>query len=178
MALVNKKIPFERQRQQSIALANRATDNGCFVYDIDYTQPKEKQGEQKSGCFDILALKIENHKATQLLLIEVKTKASACTGNSGVKKHIDDMELYMKQAEIINVRRKEAEEVMDALDKIFQVGKVDFSGLDKNTRSIFIYTDEAQSYIKEAQKYMGEAQKYKGVFSHEVLNEPWEFKNI
>lgn len=162
--LSSKKLYLEKQRQQSIALANRATENGYFVYDIEYSQPNEKQGDEKSGCFDLLALKFEGQKAKQLLLIEVKTTKEACTGSSGVDKHKEDMDKYITNTEVINVRRKEAEDVMAALDKLFQIGKVDFSEIEKNVRCVFVYTDEAQ--------------KFKGASNNEFLDAPWELKNI
>lgn len=144
----DKNPLLEKQRQQSIELANNATDNGYFVYDMEYAQPNEKQGDKKSGRFDMLALKIENHKATQLLFIELKSTLSACEGASGIEKHKNDMLDYIERKDVIKVRKKDAKDIIGAYNKLFQIGTVEFSDEfnSKDPGFAIVLTDEAQHY--------------------------------
>lgn len=171
-----KSIFLEKQRQQSIALINRATDNGYYIYDIEYAQPTEKQGDEKAGRYDMLALTIEDHKAKQVLFVELKSTESACTSGSGVEKHQKDMVQYMADdnKEVIGVRKRDAEKIMEAFHRLFGIGEVDFSELVKDTRCAFLYTDGAKKY--HAENF--QAYQQQGAIKHVVLNEPWEIRAL
>lgn len=173
----DKNPLIEKQHQQKITLANRFSDNGYFVYDMEYAQPNEKQGDKKSGRFDMLALKIENHKATQLLFIELKSTLSACGGASGIEKHKNDMVEYLARKDVIEARKKDAEGILDAYNKLFQVGKVDFSEFySKGPGFAIVLTDEALEYKGE---YMDQCNMLDGTRENEPQkDESWIMKGL
>jgi hypothetical protein len=84
---------FEKDIQQRIERENNrspvSNDTDYFVTDIEY--------EEKSGRFDIIALKLpstaQDHKnpKASLAIIEVKQGEEALRGTSGLKKHFDDI---------------------------------------------------------------------------------------
>lgn len=141
---------LEKRRQQQIALANCFTENGYFVYDIEYAEPKGS-GEKLHGRFDMLAVKVSNAVAEKLLLIELKSTKEACEGTSGIENHRSDMAHYLDpENDKARDRIAEAHETLDALSELFGNAHVDCSRLKASDVShLFVLTDEAKKYCSD-----------------------------
>lgn len=145
----NKRKHIEKQRQQKIAIANNNCDNGYFIYDIEYTQARNSKNEENSGRFDMLAMRFENKVPVELALIELKSTEAACTSNSGLDKHYEDLKKYINNSLYIKVRKKEAIDIINTYSylNIISANKIE-EEVDLEVKILFIFTDTARSYFK------------------------------
>lgn len=146
----NKRKHIEKQRQQKIAIANTNCDNGYFIYDIEYTQARNSKDEKNSGRFDMLALRVENKIPVELVLIELKSTESACTSNSGINKHYEDLKQYSNNLEYMKVRKKEAIGIFNTYSSlnIISANKIE-EAVNFKVKILFIFTDTARIYFKK-----------------------------
>lgn len=89
-------------------------DSKVFAYDLEFSQRFPSSDVRKIlGCNepDLLAIRFKNGKADKLLLIEVKSTKSACTGDSGIEKHLDGMKKYSKMSFYIRQRIDDAKKI-------------------------------------------------------------------
>jgi len=143
-----KKKHIEKQRQQKIAMANTNCDNGYFIYDMEYTQARDSKKEENLGRFDMLAMRFENKVPVELVLIELKSTERACTSNSGIEKHYNDLIKYINNQDYMEVRKKEAIDIFNiyySLDLI-SANKIE-DVVDLNVKILLIFTDGAVTYF-------------------------------
>lgn len=146
----SKKNLIEKQRQQKIAIANTNCDNGYFIYDIEYTQPRNSKNEKNSGRFDMLALKFENKIPVELVFIELKSDKKTCKGKSGIGKHYEDLKKYTDNPNYIRIRKEEAISIVNLYSSlnIISANKIE-EATNLNIKILFIFTDTARMYFKE-----------------------------
>lgn len=112
---INKKHKsyIEKIRQQEIYNEFVNHTNGLYIYDLEFAQKGIKRKEKNSNQPDMLGIKFENNKPKSLILIEVKSTQSAMEGKtSGLKKHLNKMEEYLKEDEFIKNRKIEAKDII------------------------------------------------------------------
>jgi hypothetical protein len=126
-----KSLLLEKQDQQRLIANNRFSDNGFFVYDMEYKEPDEsgKKDAQKKkedhGRFDMLALQVENGKPVKLWLLELKSTSEACTdSDSGIAKHNTDMGNYLDMkkpgaVQRIDARRDDVPKILHGYKRLF-----------------------------------------------------------
>lgn len=91
-----------------------------FAYDLEFSQkyPSEEI-EKLFDCNepDLMAIRFENGKAVRFQLIEVKSKKSACTGKSGIERHIEGMKAYSELEFFMKSRIEDAIALFEAYKK-------------------------------------------------------------
>lgn len=128
-------IYVEKCWQQRLLFHFKDTKNGHYAYDLEFCQryPDKnfvkqyaKQHNNKYSSVnadvikqklstnepDMLAIRYENSVPQALVLIEVKSTKSACTGKSGIKKHMEGMKAYSEQAIFMKNRRLDAKKIL------------------------------------------------------------------
>ena len=107
--LKHKGINLEKQRQQELfeTYNKPANGNGYFIYDLEFVE----QGNRKGNQPDFWAVKYVDGIPKHLVLGEVKSRASALEGNSGLAAHLQSMIDYAKSDAIAN-RKKEALDIL------------------------------------------------------------------
>ncbi|MFH1093954.1 MAG: hypothetical protein V1739_07365 [Candidatus Omnitrophota bacterium] len=142
-----KKDNLEKQRQQEIMLANSMLDGEYFIYDMEYDQPRNSSKEEKSGRFDMLALRRVTSGCYSLVFIELKSTKEACKGVSGIGKHYNDLKKYISIENIINTRREDAKAICK---QYFNLGLIRMGEIIIDKEEIlFVFTDEAIKYAQE-----------------------------
>lgn len=156
-----KKIAEEKRRQQQIALANRCCTDGICIYDIEYTEPRQSSTDASPGRFDMLAVRVDSRsRAVNLLLIELKCTAEACTNKkSGVEKHRADMDAYCKRREELTTRCRDAARILEAFNLLgILPGMIDCSSLDADAvEFLFLLTDEASRCLSDDSRQIDRA---------------------
>lgn len=144
-----KKHLIEKERQQEVMAANQGLTSEYFIYDMEYTQPRNNGDEDTSGRFDMLAIRKRPDGRFNLVLMELKCTASACAAkHSGVKDHLDDFNEYKKNTSLVETRKQEAIKVCNYYKDIF--GKPELIPTTiKDTEVLFIFTDKAEDYFRK-----------------------------
>ena len=153
----SKSDLLEKKKQQELYIRYDNLNNGIFVYDLEFAQPRVKDDQKDNNQPDMLGIEFKNKKPIKLLLIEVKCTDGAMKGSSGFKKHISGMEEYLnteENYEVINNRIKEASEILKQykeleLKQVTQ--EYNFDTLPIEIR--IILTDEAVDYFYRNKKY-------------------------
>lgn len=143
---------LEKQRQQEIALANRCLGDGYCIYDMEYTQPRNSKAEENLGRYDFMALRYQAGKPTALVFIELKSTEKACNGDSGIEKHEEDLQKYLR-TETAKQRINEAEKSIRQLSALGLLVGTTPDSLPENLplQLLFVFTDNAKRYSKRAQ---------------------------
>jgi len=135
----DKTALVEKRWQQELFHYFKDTDNGIYVYDLEFSQkfpssPDETKTrtntiKTKLADFinepDMLGIRFdENGMPKSLMLIEVKSTYSACENQkSGINKHLRGMWNYSQVSFFVERRRKEAKSIFDNLFEMNYVGK-------------------------------------------------------
>lgn len=133
-----KSSYVEKRWQSHLFNYFKNTETGLFVYDLEFSQPfpsqeflreldkkndKPKYEKIKSTDIkekikeiinepDMLAIRYEDRKPVALVLVEVKSTRTACTGSSSIYKHLKGMYEYSNEPIFMKKRIKEANEMM------------------------------------------------------------------
>lgn len=113
-----KKNLAEKRWQQWLFNKLKNSNNGLFAYDLEFSQPGAK-GEENTNEPDMLALRYENNQPVAIVLLEVKSLASACENqdqkqdkkSSDIYHHIKGMREY-SQSNNIKSRREEVHKIL------------------------------------------------------------------
>lgn len=116
----NRKYSYiEKRWQQRLFRYYKNTNNGLFVYDLEFSQkfPSKKIRDKMHKIVnepDMLAIRFnKNSEPEAMVLIEVKSTKEACTNDSsGVKKHLVGMKNYSADERFMANRRREAKEIL------------------------------------------------------------------
>jgi len=112
-----RKSPHtEKKDQQAIFTANFKNPD-FFLYDLEYAQSRNSSDVETSGRFDMLGLKRTGEKWA-LILVELKSTASACGGPSGIADHRDDHIRYLRHS-VMNTRIEDAYEIVKINNLLF-----------------------------------------------------------
>ena len=152
-----KKLPLEKIRQQQLFCAMKSTQNGYFFFDMEFAQKslkdmKDNEKEVKNQP-DMLAIRFEDGRLAAYVLVEVKSTTGACTGKSGIGKHLEEMEQYRKGCNM-PARRREAARIINQYKELGlypslrDIKEENFEKL-KKIEILFIFTDEAVSVLKK-----------------------------
>ena len=141
----NKSCHLERQRQQDIMRVNNALNEEYFIYDMEYVQPRNSSKEEKSGRFDMLALRRISKGRYNLVFIELKSTPTACKGNSDIKKHYRDLKTYIGKSSMIDIRKSDAKDICEHYSLLGLVKQEKVQVVDVDI--LFVFTDEAIDYI-------------------------------
>ena len=133
----------EREFQQLMLrennFGNLAKSTDYFICDIEYTQPNT------DWRFDLIAVNWpssssarKNNKNLGLAFIEMKYIDQALTGNAGVKKHIKDINDFLKNpANLSNIK----DEMKNVFNQKFELGLIN------NQKRIESFSDNKPEYI-------------------------------
>lgn len=127
----DKKFLVEKIKQQELFYNVFNDIQGCFAYDLEFSQKYpskdyKKQNNVNSNQPDMLAIKANEDKV-DMVFIEVKSLKSACTGDSGVIKHLRGMVNYIdeiiveskdKKYKVLENRKTEACEIIKAYKEL------------------------------------------------------------
>ena len=153
-----KNNPYcEKTRQQQLFFTFKNTQDGYFIYDLEFNQQyrtkEEREAEKEKDSYsnnkpDALAIKFKNGKPTRLAFIEIKSKAKALDGASGIENHINGMINYNQDK--YKTRCKEAYKILDQYRKIGlynlennDIKEKDFNENDLKKEILLIFTDDA-----------------------------------
>ena len=101
----------EKKVKQELFDALTNSQDGLYVYDPEFKQ----RGSKCENEPDMLAVRYAGGKPKSIVLIEVKSKWEACEdGTSGLMKHLDGMNYYIKESPYINNRKQEAQDIISA----------------------------------------------------------------
>ena len=111
---------IEKIRQQELYLEFNNTENGLFIYDLEFAQKTMENIQKNNNQPDMLGIQFKDGKPEKLILLEVKsTKAAMTDGKgkdgkekSGLIKHIEGMEEYKKDPEAIKNRIIEVNKIL------------------------------------------------------------------
>ena len=143
---------LEKERQQQIMTANRDLAKEYYIYDMEYTQPRNNKTETASGRFDMLAIRKTDVGTHKLVLIELKCKNEACTSKtSGITIHLEDFNRYTINTKLIDVRIEEALVVYEHYKRLFNLSEPCPPTL-AGAELLFIFTDESETYFKNDSK--------------------------
>lgn len=100
-SLYPKKTYVEKRWQQSLFKKfQRDNNQKLFIYDLEFSQKFPNRDIRNAfkdfvNEPDMLGVRYnENGKIVSLVLIEVKSTKTACTGNSGIETHLKKMRIY------------------------------------------------------------------------------------
>jgi hypothetical protein len=143
---------LEKIRQQQMFAAN-FNNTDFFIFDMEYAQARNNKnisvGDDVSsnGRFDLQGLRKISQNRYELVLIELKSNAGACNGQSGMNKHLSDICLYLRDANNYGaIRIRDAYKIMDANRKFFNVNWQIENTISDEVKKLFIFTDTAASY--------------------------------
>lgn len=143
-----KKMPhIERNVQQRLFSERFYETDGVTYYDIEYAEHRSTD-KSVHGRFDLLGLE-RSGDGYNLVFTELKSTKKACTGNSGVKDHLDDYLGYCNGNEkMLETRKREAVSAMRLFHEI--LGKPYPENLsESNVTGVkirFLFTGEAIAY--------------------------------
>lgn len=149
----NVRIHLEKCWQHRLFFELKNTDNGYYVYDLEFSQPypgkndiisvvgengynsgiktdkvKEKWSVNEP---DMLAIRFEHGIPKAIVFIEVKCTNAACRGKSGLKNHLKGMEAYANKEIFRKTRIKDAEECLKQYQKMgFLDSKIEIPNLE------------------------------------------------
>ena len=152
----NKGKLLEKIRQQQLFCAMKFTQNGLFIFDMEFSQPsgldKKEYGQEIKKQPDMLAVKFnEDGRPINYFLVEVKCKTEACTGKSGLMEHLKAMMKYPEKYK--KVRRREAALIMSQYKELGLYPFFKEIDIDKyenlSVEIMLIFTDEAVSVVSK-----------------------------
>ncbi|SKB93248.1 hypothetical protein SAMN06296386_109115 [Lachnospiraceae bacterium] len=147
----------EYEVQQELFLNNQFTDDGIFIYDMEFHQPKikdtvinEKLCNLKKNEPDLLGIRFCNGKAVSLCLIEVKANERSLEGTSGVDAHMKGMEDYSQINELMMDRKIEACKIINQFKdlNLYNLDKEEYTVDDFikiGIEIIFVFSDPITS---------------------------------
>ena len=94
-----KRDLLEKVRQQELFSAHFdpvGIGEELAFYDMELSIPGESSDIAKKGSPDCLAVKLRDGVAEEIVLVEVKSAAAACTGSHGIKKHCKDFSAILQ----------------------------------------------------------------------------------
>jgi hypothetical protein len=151
----NHRVYLEKTKQQELYLKFNNTKNGLLIYDLEFAQKRVKNVEENKNQPDMLGVKYKNEKIEKLVFVEVKsTESAVIEKKSGLIKHIDGMETYLKDKNAINNRMIEANKILNNYKdlKLRNIKNVQsFSNLPIEIRVIL--TNDAIEYFKRNKSY-------------------------
>lgn len=103
---------LEKMRQHELYLDYNDTNNGLFIYDLEFAQKKNKDIPENDNQPDMFGIRFKNGKPEKLVLIEVKCKETSMKNTSGLKEHTDKMEKYINNKIAIKNRIEEANKIL------------------------------------------------------------------
>lgn len=139
-----KSSYVEKRWQSHLFNYFKNTQNGLFVYDLEFSQPfpnqaflksLDKDNEKKNYADleaavikskikevinepDMLAVRYEKGAPVALVLVEVKSTRTACTGSSSIFKHMRGMYAYSNEPIFMKKRITEARDLLQAYKEI------------------------------------------------------------
>lgn len=147
-----KKEYLEKKRQQQLFCAMKSTQNGLFVFDMEFSQRSLPGKKKYRNEPDMLAVRFdEEGKPCAYVFVEVKCTAEACEGESGVIAHLEAMLEYSGENEYIKARRREAVLIINQYKELGLYTSLE-EIKEENLETIeilFIFTDGAVSWIKK-----------------------------
>jgi len=131
----------EREFQQLMLrennFGNSAKGTDYFICDIEYANA--------NGRFDLIAVRWpsspserKNNKSLGLAFIEMKYRDNALTGNAGLKKHIEDINIFVGEGGNLS-------SIKDEMKRVFNQ-KMEL-GLISNQKSIESFGDDKPEYV-------------------------------
>jgi hypothetical protein len=137
----NKSCHLERQRQQEIMMTNNTLAGEYFIYDMEYDQPRNSSKEEKSGRFDMLALRRTRNGCFNLVFVELKSTRKSCAGKCGIEKHYNDLNRYIENKTFVEARKNDAYEICRQYGRLglAKQANVKVDGIEV----LFVFTDEA-----------------------------------
>ena len=101
----------EKRIQQELFGALTESQDGLYVYDLEFKQRNRKNENEP----DMLAVRYSEGKPQSIVFVEVKSKWKACEDEkSGLTKHLDGMNHYIKNSPYLNNRKQEAHDIISA----------------------------------------------------------------
>ncbi|WP_026659731.1 hypothetical protein [Butyrivibrio sp. AC2005] len=101
----------EKRIQQELFDALTGSKDGLYVYDLEFKQ----RGHKYENEPDMLAVRYSGGKPQSIVLIEVKSKRKACEDEtSGLTRHLDGMNHYIKESPYLNNRKQETHDIISA----------------------------------------------------------------
>ncbi len=101
----------EKRTQQELFDVLTDSQDGLYVYDLEFKQ----RGSKFENEPDMLAVRYSGGKPQSIVLIEVKSKRKACEDEtSGLTKHLEGMNNYIKKSPYLNNRKQEAHDIISA----------------------------------------------------------------
>lgn len=164
----SKSIKIEKQYQHKLFHALKNLNDGIYVYDTEFSQkfPSTEIRNKLTKIVnepDMLGMKFDkNGKPKSLVIMEIKSTTSACTGNSSIKKHIEGMENYAQEEFFIKKRRKEAFDIFENLQKMGCIENPKFNWEDFENieiKPMLILTDNQYTNAKSAVDYYDNKRK-------------------
>lgn len=139
---------LEKMRQHELYLNYNNTNNGLFIYDLEFAQKKNKDIPENDNQPDMVGIRFKNGKPEKLVLIEVKCKKTSMENKSGLEEHTGKMEKYIKNEIAIKNRIEEANKILQQYS-ILQLRKVQTIKIPENIpiEIRIILTDEAIEYF-------------------------------
>lgn len=102
----------EKRIQQELFDAMTDSQDGLYAYDLEF---KQRGGTKFENEPDMLAVRYSGGSPQSIVLIEVKSKWKACEdGTSGLTKHLDGMNDYIKESPYLINRKHEAHDIISA----------------------------------------------------------------
>ncbi|SFG54674.1 hypothetical protein [Oribacterium sp. WCC10] len=150
----------EKRIQQELFETLTESQDGLYVYDLEFKQKNNNLENEP----DMLAVRYSEGKPQSIVFVEVKSKWKSCEDEtSGLTKHLDGMNHYIKNSPYLNNRKQEAHDIISAYKglKLHNPPKnvPDPEDLNKFEMMI-ILTDTAIDYYNEhdiiIQKYIQE----------------------
>lgn len=143
---------LEKIRQQQLFCRMKSTQNGYFVFDMEFSQRSMSGKEKYKNEPDMLAVRFdENGKPCTYVFVEVKCTEGAYKGKSGFKQHLDAMEKYPEK--YMQARYREAALIISHYKELglYQlpqnIEEEDYMKLP--VEILFIFTDEAVSVFEK-----------------------------
>ncbi len=101
----------EKRIQQELFETLTDSQDGLYVYDLEFKQRKCKFENEP----DMLAVRYLGGIPQAIVFIEVKSTWKACEdGTSGLTKHLDGMDHYIKESPFLDNRKQEAHDIISA----------------------------------------------------------------
>lgn len=148
---------IEKVRQQELYKEFDNLQNGLFVYDLEFAQKRLSGVSSNKNQPDMLGIRFKNGKPEKIVFIEVKsTELAVKDSKSGLKKHLEGMEKYIKEELVINNRIEDAYKILNQYNKLQlrKVSNVDKSMYNKLPIEIrFVLTDDAAKYVMKNKEY-------------------------
>lgn len=153
-----KQYRLEKHTQQEIFMKNHNLKDGLFIYDLEFHQPTkegvdEELNKNEPDMFGIYF--DEKRMPVSICMIEIKSTQSALCQESGLKRHREGMEKYLKCEELMQDRIEEAVFLLSdyAKLKLYGVTEEIARSLENNRnnlkkRIVFVFTNELTKHTK------------------------------